>query len=146
MGQIEQIPIYAGRPIRIVTGRVRRDAQIDLLVAGIVRGLPVPKAAEAASMATSTAYEVLQDPAVKDRLAQVRSDALKSAAQTAAGLANEAVETLATLMRDSKSDAVRRLAADSILVHASTMAAEAEVQERIAQMAAELDAIMPPRV
>jgi hypothetical protein len=143
MGQIDnETPVYAGRPIRRVIGRPRRDAQVDLLVAAIVKGASVPEAAKTARLATSTAYEVLQEPAVKDRLAQVRSEALKSAAQTAAGLANEAIGTLAALMRQSKSDAVRRLAADSLLVHANAMAADAEMQERIASMTVELDGLL----
>ncbi len=47
---------------RNITGRPRREAQIDALIGGMVQGLGVAEAAEAASMARSTAYELLQLP------------------------------------------------------------------------------------
>jgi hypothetical protein len=51
---------------RDIMGRPRREAQIDALIGAMVLG--VAEAAEAASMARSTAYELLQLPEVQDRL------------------------------------------------------------------------------
>jgi uncharacterized protein (DUF1501 family) len=110
-----------------------------------VQGLGVADAAEAANMARSTAYELLQLPGVQDRLRQARAEALATASQNAAGLATEAVGVLAELMRASGSDAVRRLAADSLLTHASRLAADQEVEARIAEMNAQLDAMLGER-
>jgi hypothetical protein len=49
---------------------------------------------------------------------------------------------LAELMRSSGSDAVRRLAAGSLLTHASWLAADQEVEAGIADMNAQLDAML----
>lgn len=126
---------------RSITGRPRREAQIDALVGAMVQGLGVSEAADAASMARSTAYELLQLPEVQDRLRQARGEALATASRNAAGLAAEAVGVLAELMRSSGSDAVRRLAADSLRTHASRLAADQEVEAKIADMNAQLDAM-----
>lgn len=58
------------------------------------------------------------------------------------GSRREAVGVLAELMRASGSDAVRRLAADSLLTHASRLAADQEVEARIAEMNAQLDTLL----
>jgi hypothetical protein len=130
---------------RCVTGRPRRDAQVDALIAGLLQGLPVSKAAEAANLARSTAYEILQVPKVQDRLREARGEALATASRKAAELAGEAVDVLAGLMRGSSSDAVRRLAADSLLTHASRLAADQEVEARIADLNAQLDTMLGAR-
>jgi hypothetical protein len=100
----------------------------------MVQGLGVADAAEAASMARSTAYELLQLPEFQDRLRQARAEALATASRSAAGLAAEAVGVLTSLMRSSSSDAVKRLAADSLLNRASRLAADQEVEARIADL------------
>ncbi len=130
---------------RNITGRPRRDAQVDALLAGMLQGLSVPQAAEAASLARSTAYELLQVPEVQDRLRQARAEALATASRNAAALAAEAVGVLAELMRSSGSDGVRRLAADSLLTHASRLAADQEVEARLADLNAQLDAMLGAR-
>jgi hypothetical protein len=140
----DEQPNDSARP-RCVTGRPRRDAQVDALIAGLLQGLPVPMAAEAANLARSTAYELLQVPEVQDRLREARGEALAAASRNAAQLAAEAVDVLAELMRGSSSDAVRRLAADSLLTHASRLAADQEVEARIAGMNAQLDAMLGAR-
>ena len=116
-----------------------REAQIDALIGAMVQGLGVAEAAESASMARSTAYELLQLPDVQDRLRQARGEALAAAARTAAGLATEAVGVLAELMRNAASEGVRRLAADSLLAHATTMGRDAETEAKIAELNAQLD-------
>lgn len=102
--------------------RPRREAQIDLLVAGIVQGASVEDAAATASLSRSTAYGLLATDGVQDRLRSARASALADASRTAARLAQEAVGVLAHLMRDARSESVRRMAADNLLTHASNMA------------------------
>jgi hypothetical protein len=126
---------------RSITGRPRREAQIDALIGAMVQGLGVAEAAEAAGMARSTAYELLQLPEVQDRLRQARGEALAAAARTAAGLATEAVGVLADLMRKASSEGVRRLAADSLLAHAAALGRDQETETRIADLTAQLDAM-----
>jgi hypothetical protein len=116
----------------------------------MVQGLGVADAAEVAAMARSTAYELLQLPDVQDRRRQARGEALATASRNAAAGAAEAVGVLASLMRSgdgalSSSDAVRRLAADSLLAHASRLAADQELEARIADMTAQLDAMLGSR-
>lgn len=130
---------------RQITGRPRRDAQVDALIAGLLQGLSVPQAAEAASLARSTGYGLLQLPEVQDRLRQARGEALATASRNAAALAAEAVGVLAELMRASGSDGVRRLAADSLLTHASRLAADQEMEARVAELNAQLDVMLGAR-
>jgi hypothetical protein len=124
---------------RRIVGRPRREAQIDLFVAALVQGASVPDAATTANLARSTAYEVLGDADVQDRLREARAQALAAASQAAAALAQEAVGVLAQLMREARNESVRRMAADSLLAHATTMARDAEVEARIAALNAEID-------
>ena len=74
---------HSAAPTRHITGRPRREAQIDALIGAMVQGLGVAEAAEAASMARSTAYELLQLPEVQDRQRQARGEALAAAARPA---------------------------------------------------------------
>jgi len=55
------------------------------------------------------------------------------------GLATETVGVLAELMRTAASEGVRRLAADSLLAHATTMGRDAETEAKIAELNAQLD-------
>ena len=82
---------------------------------------------------------------MQDRLRQARGEALAAAARTAAGLATEAVGVLADLMRTSGSDGVRRLAADSLLAHAAALGRDQETEARIADLTAQLDAMLDVR-
>jgi hypothetical protein len=132
-------------PQRNITGRPRRDAQVDALIAGLLQGLTVPQAAATANLARSSAYELLQLPEVQDRLRQARGEALAAAARTAAGLATEAVGVLADLMRKASSEGVRRLAADSLLAHAAALGRDQETEARIADLTAQLDAMLGGR-
>jgi hypothetical protein len=135
---LEEEDVDAGRRISC---RPRREAQIDLLVAGLVQGASVEDAAEAANLARSTAYELLAQEDVQERLRKARADALAAASRTAAALAQEAVGVLANLMRGARNEGVRRMAADSLLTHAAAMARDAEVEARIAALDAEIDRI-----
>lgn len=109
---------------RNIAGRPRREAQIDALLAGIMEGGTVTQAAEVAGLARSTAYELLQQPGVRDRLAALRAESLREAATVAAAVACEAIATLADLMRSSKHEGIRK-AADSLLMHAEALAGSA---------------------
>jgi hypothetical protein len=111
---------------RSITGRPRREAQIDALIGAMVQGMGVADAAEAANFARSTAYELLQSPRCRTACGRCAPRRWRPRRGNAAGIAAEAVGVLASLMRASGSDAVRRLAADSPLTHASAARGRSE--------------------
>lgn len=113
---------------REITGRPRREARIDLLVGALVQGASVPEAAKVANLSRAGAYELLGRDEIKDRPRAVRADALAGAAARAAGAAERVVGVLASLMDASKSDSVRRQAADSLQPHAIVLARDQEVE------------------
>ena len=124
------------------TDRPRREAQEALLVAGLVAGLTVSKAAEKASMARTAAYAALKRPDVREKVTQASSEATAAAARKAASLVSGAISVLDELAHGASSEGVRRQAASDLLAHARAFRTDQEVDERMAELGRELDAIV----
>lgn len=124
-----------------VDRRPRREAQIDVLIAGLVSGLSVPDAAERAGMARSSAYEELDREDVRERLDRARAEVLGEAVRKSAALCGEALGTLAELMRGASSESVRERAATSLLSAARALKLDGETDERLRELGAALDSL-----
>ena len=124
------------------TDRPRRVAQEALLVAGLVAGLSVDAAAQKADLSRTVAYQIIKRPDVRAQLSEASSEATSTAARKAAALVGEAVEVLAELARGAKAESVRRQAASDLLSHARAFRVDAEVDQRMAELGHELDAIV----
>jgi transposase len=112
------------------------------LVSGLVAGLSVDAAAEKADLSRTVAYQIIKRPDVRAQLSEASSEATSTAARKAAALVGEAVEVLAELARGAKAESVRRQAASDLLSHARAFRVDAEVDQRMAELAHELDAIV----
>ena len=124
------------------TERPRREAQEALLVAGLVSGLTVSEAADKANMARSAAYRSLQRQDLRDKVSQASSEATAAAARKAAGLVSGAIDVLDALAHGAQSEGVRRQAAADLLSAARAFRTDQEVEEKMADLSRELDAIV----
>jgi cell division septum initiation protein DivIVA len=112
------------------------------LVAGLVAGLSVTDAAEKASMARTAAYAALKRPEVRDRVSQASAEMTSAAARKAATLVSGAISVLDELAHGAQSEGVRRQAASDLLSAARAFRTDQEVEEKMASLSAELDAIV----
>jgi hypothetical protein len=124
------------------TERARREIQEATLVAGMVSGLSVTEAAEKAGMGRTVAYASLKRPEVRERITQASAEATSAAARKAAGMVSGALDVLWSLANGANGEGVRRQASTDLLTHARAFRTDAEVEERMAELSRELDAIV----
>jgi hypothetical protein len=122
--------------------RPRREAQIDVLIAGLLAGESVGDSAGRAGMSQASGYEMLQRRDVQDRLADARSELVRQAASRAASLCTESIGILAELARTAESESVRRAAASDLISHARALKTDSDVDTRLNDIASEIDAIL----
>jgi hypothetical protein len=92
----------------------RRNAD-SVLISGLAAGRTYASAAEIAGISERTARRRMSDPAFRSSVAEARAELLRTAIDSAAAAATEAVEVVAELMRSAESESVRLRAACSLL-------------------------------
>lgn len=111
------------------------DEQLALAIAS---GLSVDEAAAKLGVSRTAAFRRWRDPAVKQRVAQLRQEMSDRAVGLLAESLCEAVTTLKQLMRDGKTDSLRLKAADRLLETGLKAAVMAQLEQRIAELEAAL--------
>ena len=109
--------------------------QIDeQLALAIAMGASAEAAAERLGISKSTAYRRWRDPAVKQRVAQLRRDITdRSIGQLVASLA-DAITVARQLMRDGETDSIKLKAAALLIETGLKAAAIAQLEQRVADL------------
>jgi AcrR family transcriptional regulator len=111
------------------------DEQLALAIAS---GLSVDEAAAKLGVSRTAAFRRWRDPAVKQRVVQLRQEMSDRAVGLLAESLCEAVTTLKQLMRDGNTDSLRLKAADRLLETGLKAAVMAQLEQRIAELEAAL--------
>jgi hypothetical protein len=113
-----------------------RKGDIALLTA-LAAGYSIKDAARIARVGERTAHRRLDDPAFKERVAEMQAQFLSEAVGRLSNATTEAAKTLRNLL-DSQSDSVRLSAARAILEFATKLRESVELERRMAVLEAEL--------
>ena len=107
------------------------DEQLALAIAS---GLSVDEAAAKLGVSRTAAFRRWRDPAVKQRVVQLRQEMTDRAVGLLAESLCEAVTTLKQLMRDGNTDSLRLKAADRLLETGLKAAVMAQLELRITEL------------
>jgi hypothetical protein len=110
-------------------GTENRD---DLLIAALSTGATQEAAAAAAHVSRRTLNRRLSDPDFRSRLESARRAIFERAADRAAGIAAEALDTLAALLGETEPPAVRLGAARALLDTATRLRETVTLADRLA--------------
>jgi hypothetical protein len=111
----------------------KRRSYDEPLALAIASGLSVDEAATKLGMPRTTAFRRWRDPAVKERVVQLRREMSDRAIGLLAESLCEAVTTLKQLMRDG-TDSLRLKAADRLLEAGLKATILAQLEQRIADL------------
>ena len=138
-------PIRDPAPAGTTPGLSARDERIALAIA---QGSPQTRAAAIAGCGVRTVYDAIRRPAVAARIQDLRREMVAEAMSKLTGLAGEAVETMAELMRDRSGDtapAVRLWAAQAVLSHTLRLAEHCDLTADVAALRRQLADVGPLR-
>ncbi len=108
-----------------------------LFVAALLAGHTVLVAAKASGIAEMTAHRWLKDPRVQDAIKQARHQAFDTALSRLMDVTSEAIDTLASVMRDKEAPrGVRIRAAQLLLENAIEVHKMSELEQKIAALSA----------
>jgi len=112
----------------------KRRSYDDQLALAIASGLTVDEAAAKLGVSRTAAFRRWRDPAVKQRVVQLRQEMTDRAVGLLAESLCEAVITLKQLMRDGETDSLKLKAAERLLETGLKAAALAQLEQRIVDL------------
>lgn len=104
----------------------------ESLAVAVASGAKIKNVAEDLGISAAAAYRIHREKETQERIAELRDDAAREAIGKLSALATEAVDVIATLMRDNSIDArVQLQAAKAVLERLLPMAEQFELRERL---------------
>jgi transposase len=109
----------------------KKKATDEEIIAALLQGGTIRKAAEALGISERTIYARMNDKLFRQRYQEARNDILRGAVWALNDKITEAVDTISGVMRDGEaSPAVRLQAAQAILAHAVKLSVTIDQRDR----------------
>ena len=111
-------------------------------IAALIETGDTSKAADEASVSRQSIYNWLKEPAFVEALRTAEAESIRSISRRLVAVGDKAVSVIAEMMNDPKASAsVRLRAADSILARLLQLREQAEIETRLQEIEARMEAI-----
>lgn len=107
---------------------------LPILAASVAAGMTIRSAAQAAKCSESNAYAISRTPEFRQRVSEIRSEAVAAAVGVLSDAASQAALTLVSLLGEQNDPKDRLAAARLILANLAPISEHGELRQRINDM------------